>query len=202
MDGEQGVLAHATWKSEHKVGKYFVTLEDLLDIAVPAVEEAVENRDLVIVDEIGSMECLAHKFRVTVEAALDSPKRVLATIKEADDGYTSKLKKRPDVEVLTLARDNREQIRRTILEALGVTVAAASAVLLLAGRGNAWHEQRVTPVSKATSAHAERQPRSERRALRQSKFIAGPFLAHWSGPESSAPARRCATADAERIGLR
>jgi len=123
LDGEQGVLAHATWKSEHKVGKYFVTLEDLLDIAVPAVEEAVENRDLVIVDEIGSMECLAHKFRVTVEAALDSPKRVLATIKEADDGYTSKLKKRPDVEVLTLARDNREQIRRTILEALGVTVA-------------------------------------------------------------------------------
>ncbi len=100
-----------------------MTLEDLLDIAVPAVEEAVENRDLVIVDEIGSMECLAHKFRVTVEAALDSPKRVLATIKEADDGYTSKLKKRPDVELLTLARDNRDQIRRTILGALGVTVA-------------------------------------------------------------------------------
>ena len=123
LDGEQGVLAHATWKSEHKIGKYFVTLEDLLDIAVPAVEEAVANRDLVIIDEIGSMECLAHKFRVTVEAALDSPKRVLATIKEADDGYTSKLKMRQDVEVLTLARDNRDQVRRTILEALGVQAA-------------------------------------------------------------------------------
>ena len=113
----RGWLAHINQKQGPRIGKYRVNMEHLNSIGTQAILDAVERRDVIIVDEIGPMELCSEKFKKAIEKTLLCNKLVIATIhQKATDPIIDKLKKRIDVELIILTKENREVARENILE--------------------------------------------------------------------------------------
>jgi nucleoside-triphosphatase len=118
LDGKRGILAHQDLRSRYQVGKYGVNLADIDGIAVPSLVPSGPE-ELVVVDEIGKMECLSHLFRDTLIRVLDSSHPVLGSIALKGDRFIQGIKARNDVLLIGLSEANRE-------EALGVVLGELS----------------------------------------------------------------------------
>jgi len=109
LHGKEGILAHQGIKSRHRVGKYGVNLADIDRIAVPSMTPASKD-DLIVVDEIGKMELFSTLFRKTLEGVLDLEQQVIGSIALKGDRFIQKLKKRPDVLLVTVNELNRNEL--------------------------------------------------------------------------------------------
>jgi nucleoside-triphosphatase len=96
LDGKRGTLAHIKIHSPVRVGKYGVNLEDLDNLAVKAIQDAVRTGGLVVIDEIGPMEIASVSFRQAVLEALESKSTVLGSIVQRDAPYTDQIKRMPN----------------------------------------------------------------------------------------------------------
>ena len=110
LAGEEVVFAHVDLKTPERVGKYGLDLSVLKTVGVEAVREAVRQRRLVVIDEIGPMEIRSPIFRDAVNEALDSEVPVLATIFARSLPFTDAIKSRPDVTLIEVRPDNRERL--------------------------------------------------------------------------------------------
>lgn len=118
LDGEDGILAHVDCSSNFKVGKYRVDLDSFERVAIPAVENAMKNKSIIVVDEIGKMELFSMKFKELVKTILEGEKPLLGVVKEDDDAFTSMIKKRGDVTLIPVNYENRESLPGKVLEML------------------------------------------------------------------------------------
>lgn len=116
LDGREAVLAHVGFSSPYRVSKYKVDLDSLKQVGVSAIKQALEECDLIVIDEIGKMELLSPEFREAVRRAIDGDKRVLGTIMLDPNPFCDAVKAHPKVRVLTVTRDNREQALAEISE--------------------------------------------------------------------------------------
>lgn len=111
LSGGQTILASVQSGSQIRVGRYGVELagfEELILGELPvAGDQAV---DLVVIDEVGKMECFSSLFIQRVQAILEGPAPVLATIARRGGGFIAQVKQRDDVEVLEVTRNNRDQL--------------------------------------------------------------------------------------------
>lgn len=114
LDGKEGVLAHVNIKSPYRVSRYGVDIKALESIAVPAIYEEIDKKNLIVIDEIGKMEMFSGKFRKAVLEALDSKKVVLATITGKPHPFADKIKQREDVVLIRLTLDNRDRAPQKI----------------------------------------------------------------------------------------
>lgn len=114
LDGQTAVLAHLYFHSPHRVSKYGVDLESLDKIGVAAINQAVQECDLVVIDEIGKMELFSAKFREAVLGILKSQKRLLGTIMLSPNPCADAIKRQPQVNLVTVTRNNHQ----TVLEGL------------------------------------------------------------------------------------
>jgi nucleoside-triphosphatase len=110
LDGETAVLSHINFKSPHRVSKYGVDVESLERVGVAAIERAVKEGELVVIDEIGKMELLSAKFREAVLKIVNSGQRLLATIMLSPNPYADAIKSQPQVKLVTLTRSNYPQV--------------------------------------------------------------------------------------------
>jgi nucleoside-triphosphatase len=111
----RGWLAHVNQKNGPQVGKYRVNMEDLNGIGAQAVTDAVENCDVVAIDEIGPMELFSEKFKEAVRKALKNSKLVLAVVHwKAQDTLINEAKKREDAETTPVTLENREILHKQI----------------------------------------------------------------------------------------
>lgn len=78
MTGEIGVLATKGGAGVPHEG-YSVNVQDLENIGIPAIEQAVKSCDVVLIDEIGPMELKSEAFRRKYHEAFESGKHVIAT---------------------------------------------------------------------------------------------------------------------------
>jgi len=115
LNGQEGVLAHVDIRGPIRVGKYGVNLEDLDRVAVPSIVPTRPD-EIVVIDEIGKMECFSSDFRHTLERTLDGPRRVLSSIALKGDRFIEKIKARPDVNLIVVSDQNRDHLSDTILE--------------------------------------------------------------------------------------
>ena len=114
LNGENGRLAHVDIKSPYRVGKYKVdvkSFEAFLE-TIPLLGPSVS---VIIIDEIGKMECFSELFRHLVRQVLDSDKAVLATIALKGDGFIERIKKREDVHLVELVESRREILMEEIV---------------------------------------------------------------------------------------
>ncbi len=109
LDHKEGVLAHQSIKSRWRVGKYGVNLTDIDRIAVPSMMPATSD-ELVVIDEIGKMECFSELFKKTLESVLDSDHPVIGSIAMKGDRFIQKIKERSDVLLVTVTPQNRDQL--------------------------------------------------------------------------------------------
>lgn len=115
LDGKQEILAHIAIDSPFRVGKYAVDINVLEDIGVQAIYRAIENNDVIVIDEIGKMELFSSKFIQAVADALSSPKKVLGTITLKPHPLANSIKQNPNILVTELTRRNQKQILAQIL---------------------------------------------------------------------------------------
>jgi nucleoside-triphosphatase len=97
------------------VGRYGVAQEDLERIAIPTLRAPA---DVVVVDELGTMELTSAAFRAAVIAVLERPVALVATVHARRAPFTDQLKGRPSVAVLQLTRSNRDETPSTIAQLL------------------------------------------------------------------------------------
>lgn len=118
LEGRTGTLAHVEIAGRVRVGKYGVNVEALESLAVPAIRGAVQQKKIVVIDEIGRMEIASEEFRRAVLDALASDAIVLAAIQQHPNPFADAIKARPDACVFHLAPENRDSMRAAVEAAL------------------------------------------------------------------------------------
>ncbi len=119
LDGQVAMLSHVDFPGPQRVGKYGVSLENLHRVALPALD-ATSGVDLVVVDEIGKMECLSSDFVTAVERLWAAPVPLLLTVAEKGGGYIRQIKEKPGKILLTVTPANRDELPGRILEIFGI----------------------------------------------------------------------------------
>lgn len=120
LDGDEGIMSHVDCKSNYKVGKYRVDLESFERVAIPALEKAIMDKSIIVIDEIGKMELFSAKFRELIRKILDSKKPLLCVIKEDGDAFTEEIKNRDDVSLITVNYENRAGLPAKVIERLRI----------------------------------------------------------------------------------
>jgi len=115
LDGRRGLLSHIDIKSPYRVGKYKVDLEgfeDFLD-SIPFLDPSTH---LIVIDEIGKMECYSEKFKDLLKEILDSEKWMISTIALKGSGFIEHIKRRQDIELFEMTKRNRDSLLVDILK--------------------------------------------------------------------------------------
>ncbi len=115
LDGRSTTLAHIDIHSPYRVSKYGVDLDSLDRIGISALNQAAQQHDLVIIDEIGKMELFSANFRETVLQIIDSGKKVLGTIMLTPNPWADATKRRPQVTLVEVTRANHQQVLAELL---------------------------------------------------------------------------------------
>ncbi|WP_276571852.1 nucleoside-triphosphatase [Desulfonema magnum] len=68
--------------------------------------------ELVVIDEIGKMECFSPLFKNTLITILDSDHFVIGSIALKGDSFIEKIKSRGDVSVIKISEKNRDTLTR------------------------------------------------------------------------------------------
>jgi len=116
LDGQEAVLAHVNISSPYQVSKYRVDTDALDGVGVSALRQALKESDLTVIDEIGKMELLSPQFKEAVTQAMNSGRRVLGTIMLSPHPFADEIRRRPEVEVLLLTRDNGPGVMKKVLD--------------------------------------------------------------------------------------
>jgi nucleoside-triphosphatase len=108
LDGRTAQLATAGGEGGPRVGRYAVHLA-ALDACADALEPG-PGVDLVVVDEIGKMECLSPAFVGAARHALREDVAVLGTVARSGAGFIAEARRLPGVELVALSRENRDRL--------------------------------------------------------------------------------------------
>jgi len=114
LDGRRGLLSHIDIQSPHRVGKYKVDVKGFGAFlgSIPLLNLSTR---LVIIDEIGKMECFSERFKECLTACLNSEKWVLATIALKGGGFIEEVKRRHDIKLFEITQRNRDSLLLDIL---------------------------------------------------------------------------------------
>lgn len=114
LDGKQGYLAHEDFQSDLHIRRYGVSLSNIETIAVPAIKPVADQ--VIILDEIGKMECFSQLFIEAAIRALDSPNIVVGTITLGGTDFIQQIKNREDLEILEVTPENRDVLPQLVLQ--------------------------------------------------------------------------------------
>jgi len=103
---KEGILARKGFPSPYRLGSYGVNILHLEEIGVASIKRGLNEGKIILIDEIGKMELFSEEFKNILLLALNSPQKVLATIMERRHKFADEIKKRKDVRVIFLSRNN------------------------------------------------------------------------------------------------
>ncbi len=121
--GEKGILASLARESSQptqwRVGRYRVHPETLKEIAIPALQEAMENPkvDLLIIDEIGKMEVLDTDFAALATEAIRNDKCRYSALATLGRGIPRSIRTRLEldfIEKIEVEVSNRDYIAKDL----------------------------------------------------------------------------------------
>lgn len=110
LHGGRDLLAHIDLAGSPRHGRYGLNLACLETLAAPAIHEAIKERTIIVIDEIGPIEAYSDRFREAVIAALDSSLPILGTIALHPHPWIDALKHHPNVEIYHLTPHNRDHM--------------------------------------------------------------------------------------------
>jgi len=114
LDGRGGILAHQNIRSQFRVGKYGVNIGDIDSLAVSAIIPA-QRKQVIVIDEIGKMECFSDLFKKTLIQVLDSPNCVIGSIALKGGPFIQGIKNRDDVTVSSVTPETRDSLVEQIV---------------------------------------------------------------------------------------
>jgi len=114
FDNTRMILAHTDIGGIFRLGKYGVDVEGF-DRFLEQIDIVGAAGELIVIDEIGKMECFSARFRQLVTKLLDSDRVVIATVAEKGGSFIEEVKKRPDISLIQLTSRNRDQLVDDVL---------------------------------------------------------------------------------------
>ncbi len=118
VDGQKAWLARKGFLSPRKVGKYGVNVEAIESVIIPVLDKAIEQADLIVVDEIAKMELSHPAFAEIVWRCLESSKPVLGTIQRSNLPFIERVKARADTQIFEVTKENRDILPEKIVAVL------------------------------------------------------------------------------------
>lgn len=122
LAGQSGILAHTNLSHGPKISKYRVNIRDIEQIAVPALQQAGQEADLIICDEIAGMELCSERFKTAVWEALDCSTPLLGTIQRKRHPFLDRIRQLDTVKIIQVSPDNRDELPGqllTLIRAIG-----------------------------------------------------------------------------------
>jgi len=121
LDGKRGELADKISGRGPQVGSYRVNVESFERVALPSLE--MEEGRILIVDEIGKMECFSETFVRRVQEILQAGSPFLATIPLRGGGdFLEEIRRQRDAKTFTVTPENRETLPAQIAAMLSALV--------------------------------------------------------------------------------
>lgn len=114
LTGPEGVLAHVRFAGPPRLGRYGVDLKTFEAIGVQAVIRALQDADLIIIDEIGKMELYSSLFEMSLFKVLEAPQPFLATILAKAHPVADRIKAHPEVRLHQLTSTNGQKVAHVI----------------------------------------------------------------------------------------
>ncbi|MEW6526375.1 MAG: nucleoside-triphosphatase [Spirochaetota bacterium] len=114
LDGKKGYLAHQNIVSPYHIRRYGVDIHNIDTIAVPSI--IPHSNTIIILDEIGKMECFSETFKDIAIKALDSTNIVIGTITLGGDEFIKSIKQRDDIEIHEVTMENRDILPDMIVQ--------------------------------------------------------------------------------------
>jgi nucleoside-triphosphatase len=114
LDGRTVRLATAGGEGP-RIGRYGVHVGEFEALALSQLG-ASPDADLVVIDEIGKMECLSPAFVTLARRALNATVPLLGTVALAGGGLIAESKSIPGVTVLDVTRENRDRLPTELAE--------------------------------------------------------------------------------------
>lgn len=116
--GEKMLMATTRNLPGPKIGRYTVIVENLEKVGIAAIERALDDDRIVLVDEIGKMEMLSLGLRQTILKALDSRSDTVSTLGVARHPFLDCVRSRDDVRVFEVTLGNRDTLPGDIVAML------------------------------------------------------------------------------------
>ena len=122
FDGRRGLLSHRDIRGPYKVSKYKVDIKGFEDF-LNSISFFSPSTRLIMIDEIGKMECLSDPFKKLLKEILDSEKLVIATIALKGSELIEEIKRRKDIKLFEIKQSNRDSLLSEILKETGTSSA-------------------------------------------------------------------------------
>ena len=112
--GVRRILAHVALQHPYRVGKYSVDIPGF-EMFLGGIPLFSPGARLVLVDEIGKMECASPLFQETILRVLDASIPFVATIARKGPPFIERIRRRRDVMLVEVTLQNRDSIHDHLL---------------------------------------------------------------------------------------
>ena len=107
QSGEEAVMAHKNIDSRMRVLGYGIDTEALDTVAVPAIQEAMDDYEVLVIDEIGKFSVESEAFVEIVRKAMEIDKPTLLTLhKKSRHPLLQDIRRRDDARILEVTPVN------------------------------------------------------------------------------------------------
>ena len=108
VTGDEGEIAHKSIDSRLRVLGYGLNTAELERIAIPAIQHAIDNCEVIVIDEIGKFAVESEAFVNAVRNALEIDKPTLLTLhKKSRHPLLQDIRRRDDGRILEVTPVNR-----------------------------------------------------------------------------------------------
>ena len=126
FDGQPEVMAHVSFGGPYRVGRYGVDVSAIDRTVDRTLIEYAPSR-VVVVDEIGKMECFSAGFVAAVRGIVRSDRPLLATVAERGVGLIAEVKRASEAVLLEVTTDDRDDLVEDVAAWLEAKVGALAA---------------------------------------------------------------------------
>ena len=117
LSGDRGVMAHREIDSRNRILGFGIDPSELDKVAVPAIQNAIGNCEILVIDEVGKFSVESEGFVAAVRGALEYDMPTLLTLhKKSRHPLLQDIRRRDDGRILEVTPVNRALLPYKILK--------------------------------------------------------------------------------------
>ena len=117
LSGDRGVMAHREIDSRNRILGFGIDPSELDKVAVPAIQNAIGNCEILVIDEVGKFSVESEGFVAAVREALEYDMPTLLTLhKKSRHPLLQDIRRRDDGRILEVTPVNRALLPYKILK--------------------------------------------------------------------------------------
>ena len=122
LSGDRGVMAHREIDSRNRILGFGINPSELDKVAVPAIQNAISNCEILVIDEVGKFSVESEGFVAAVREALEYDMPTLLTLhKKSRHPLLQDIRRRDDGRILEVTPVNRALLPYKILKLIQET---------------------------------------------------------------------------------